>query len=122
MELINIINIIIAMGILNVWIIRYDLETQWRGGEAKNLIEEFSTYGLPLWFMYFVGFAKISLAILLFLGIWINEFSFLGSIGISVLMAGAVLMHIKVQDPLKKSIPAFLMLVLSSCVVIKNII
>ncbi len=122
MELINIINIIIAMGILNVWIIRYDLETQWRGGGSKNLMEEFSTYGLPLWFMYFVGFAKISLAILLFLGIWINEFSFLGSIGISVLMAGAVLMHIKVQDPLKKSIPAFLMLVLSSCVVIKNII
>ena len=122
MELINIINIIITMGILNVWIIRYDLETQWRGGGSKNLMEEFSTYGLPLWLMYFVGFAKISLAILLFLGIWINEFSFLGSIGISVLMAGAVLMHIKVQDPLKKSIPAFLMLVLSSCVVIKNII
>ena len=122
MELINIINIIIAMGILNVWIIRYDLETQWRGGGSKNLMEEFSTYGLPLWFMYFVGFAKISLAILLFLGIWINEFSFWGSIGISILMAGAVLMHIKVQDPLKKSIPAFLMLLLSSCVVIKNII
>ena len=118
----ELINIIIAMGILNVWIIRYDLETQWRGGGSKNLMEEFLTYGLPLWFMYFVGFAKISLAILLFLGIWINEFSFLGSIGISVLMAGAVLMHIKVQDPLKKSIPAFLMLVLSSCVVIKNII
>ena len=122
MELINIINIIIAMGILNVWIIRYDLETQWRGGGSKNLMEEFSTYGLPLWFMYFVGFAKISLPILLFLGIWINEFSFWGSIGISVLMACAVLMHIKVQDPLKKSIPAFLMLLLSSCVVIKNII
>ena len=48
MELINIINIIIAMGILNVWIIRYDLETQWRGGGSKNLMEEFSTYGLPL--------------------------------------------------------------------------
>ena len=65
MELINIINIIIAMGILNVWIIRYDLETQWRGRGSKNLKEEFSTYGLPLWFMYFVGFSKISLAILL---------------------------------------------------------
>ena len=66
MELINIINIIITMGILNVWIIRYDLETQWRGGRSKNLMEEFSTYGLPLWFMYFVGFAKISLAIYCF--------------------------------------------------------
>ena len=68
------------------------------------------------------GFCKNITCNLLFLGIWINEFSFWGSIGISVLMAGAVLMHIKVQDPLKKSIPAFLMLVLSSCVVIKNII
>ena len=42
---------------------------------------------------------KISLCNFIVLGIWINEFSFLGSIGISVLMTGAVLMHIKVQDP-----------------------
>ena len=48
------------MGILNVWIIRYDLETQWRGG-GLDLMEEFSNYGLPLWLMYFVGFTKISL-------------------------------------------------------------
>jgi cell shape-determining protein MreD len=30
-----------------------------------------------------------------------------------VLMIGAILMHVKIGDPLKKSLPAFLMLVLS---------
>jgi hypothetical protein len=34
--------IIIALGIFNVWIIRYGKETNWRGGEAKNMKEEFA--------------------------------------------------------------------------------
>ena len=54
MEILNLINLVIAMGIINVWIIRFDIQTNWRGGGAKSLKEEFLTYGLPLWFMYLV--------------------------------------------------------------------
>ena len=118
MELINIINIIIAMGILNVWIIRYDLETQWRGGGQKFNGRVFNLWSSVVAYVL-RGFCKnITCNFIVFRNL-INEFSFWGSIGISILMACAVLMHIKVQDPLKKSIPAFLMLVLSSCVVLK---
>ena len=121
MEILNLINLVIAMGIINVWIIRYDIQTNWRGGGAKSLKEEFLTYGLPLWFMYLVGFAKISLAIILFLGIWIQDFIFFGSIGMNVLMLGAILMHLKVKDPIKKSLPAFCMLMLSSFILIQHL-
>jgi len=33
--------------------------------------------------------------------------------GMAVLMLGAIVMHFKVKDPLKKSLPAFTMLLLS---------
>ena len=36
--------VIIALGIFNVWIIRYGKETSWRGGDAINMQEEFSAY------------------------------------------------------------------------------
>ena len=35
------------------------------------------------------------------------------AIGMAILMIGAIAMHIKVKDPLMKSLPAFTMLVLS---------
>ena len=71
--------------------------------------------------MYLVGFAKISLAIILFLGMWIQDFNFFGSIGMSFLMLGAILMHLKVKDPIKKSLPAFCMLMLSSFILIQHL-
>jgi len=39
-----------------------------------------------------------------------------GAIGIAVLMSGAILMHVKISDPAKKSIPAAIFLVLSVAV------
>ena len=60
MNLLLIFNLIIALGIINVWLVRFQQETQWRGGEAKSLKEEFQVYGLPIWFMYIVGFMKIT--------------------------------------------------------------
>ena len=38
--------VIIALGIFNVWIIRYGKETNWRGGEA-NRIRESNSSRLP---------------------------------------------------------------------------
>ena len=105
--------IIIALGIFNVWIIRYGKETNWRGGEAKNMKEEFAAYGLPREFMVFIGAAKILLAICLIIGIWIPLLVKPAAIAMAFLMIGAVSMHVKVKDPLQKSLPAFIMLLLS---------
>ena len=105
--------IIIALGIFNVWIIRYGKETNWRGGEAKNMKEEFAAYGLPSEFMVFIGAAKILLAICLIIGIWIPLLVKPAAIAMAFLMIGAVSMHVKVKDSLQKSLPAFTMLLLS---------
>lgn len=110
--------VIIALGILNVWIVRFSKPTGWRGGRARNMREEFAIYGLPYWFMLLIGLLKLTLAALLVIGIWFPELTRPAAWGMAVLMAGAVLMHFKVGDPVKKALPALTMLALSLFVAI----
>ena len=107
------IQIIIALGIFNVWILRFGKVTEWRGGSAESMKEEFKIYGLPPWSVSVVGFLKLIFAVSLIVGIWFPLLVRPAAIGIAVLMLGAVAMHIKVKDPAKKSLPALTMLVLS---------
>lgn len=113
-----IVQIIIALSIFNVWILRYGKSSEWRAGSAKNMKEEFEAYGLPIWFMNGIGFLKLLFAILLLLGIWFPDFTKPAAIGIAILMIGAIFMHVKVKDPLKKSLPAFSLLVLSMLIIL----
>lgn len=108
-----VIQIVIALGIFNVWILRFSKTTEWRGGSADNMKTEFETYGLPVWSVTVVGFLKLLLAACLVAGIWFPVLVRPAAIGIAVLMFGAVAMHVKVKDPAKKSLPALTMLVLS---------
>ncbi|MEO8501922.1 MAG: DoxX family protein [Vicinamibacteria bacterium] len=112
----SIIQMVIGLGILNVWLLRRDKTTAWRGQQARNLKEEFGVYGLPPWFMGVIGFFKILFAALLILGVWLPSLTRPAAMGMAVLMLGAVSMHLKVKDPLKKSLPAFTLLVL--CIVV----
>jgi hypothetical protein len=109
----KIFQVVVALGIFNVWIIRFGKSTNWRGGGAKNLTEEFATYGLPRWFMVVTGCLKLTFASLLIAALWIPGLAAVAGSGIAVLMFGAVLMHAKVRDPLRKSAPAATMLALS---------
>ena len=113
-----VMQVVIAMGILNVWLLRFGKPTEWRGGDAKNMKEEFAVYGLPAWAVGVVGFLKILLAALLIAGIWLPAVTKPAAIGMAVLMLGAVSMHIKVKDPLQRSLPAFCVLVLSVLVAV----
>ena len=110
---VTIIQLIIALGILNVWLIRFGKASPWRGGDARNMKEEFAVYGLPGWFVGLIGGLKLLFAAFLIVGIWFPMLTMPAAVGIAVLMLGAVVMHIKVKDPLKKSLPAFTLLVLS---------
>ena len=110
--------IIIALGIFNVWLLRFGKSTAWRGGTAQNMTEEFQVYGLPTWFMGLIGFLKLLLAVSLIAGIWIPTLKQPAAIGMGVLMLGAISMHVKVNDPLKRSLPAFTMLALSVVVAV----
>tara|TARA_B100000287_G_C20086867_1_gene564729 strand:+ start:23 stop:388 length:366 start_codon:yes stop_codon:yes gene_type:complete len=106
------VNLIVALTLLNVWLIRFNKKTKFRGGDSNSMKEEFNVYGLPLWFMYFVGISKIILALLLIIGIWIYQLNFYSYIILSVLMIGAIVMHFKVKDPIIKSVPAISVLTL----------
>ena len=103
-----------ALGILNVWIVRFNKETEFRGGSAKNLPEEFDVYGLPRWMVYVTGATKISLALTLLAGLRVPRLVRPAATALAVLMAGAVGMHLKVGDRPKKFAPAATILVLSS--------
>ncbi|MDB2415579.1 DoxX family protein [bacterium] len=120
MNVFTLINLIIALGILNVWFFRFNKKTPFRGGESNTLKEEFLVYGLPTWFMYVVGFIKVSLAVLLIVGIWVKEINLYVISLMILLMLGALVMHIKVKDPIKKSVPALSILLLLLAIFINN--
>lgn len=114
MDLLRIIlQVVVGLGILNVWLIRANWSTGYRGGDAKTLKEEFATYGLPGWFYYLIGTLKILCALAVLAGIWFHPLATLGGAGLAVLMAGAFSMHLKVKDPFSKAIPSLVMLAMS---------
>ncbi len=106
MTIIMILQLVIAIGLINVWIFRFDRATEYRGGDAKNMKEEFIAYGLPVWLMYFVGFMKLAIAIMLIISFWVEELLVYNLVVLALLMVAALLMHVKVKDPIKKSYPA----------------
>lgn len=116
------LKLIIALGLLNVWIVRFDKPTPYRGGNSTNMIEEFKYYGLPKTFMYAIGLFKVlfSLFILfsLFFGSKYDQLISMGLVFLSFIMVGSIIMHLRVKDPLNKSIPAIGMLVLSVVVLL----
>lgn len=107
------LKLIVGLSILNVWLVRSNKSTAWRGGDANNIEEEFKAYGLPVWFMWVIGSVKVVLAILLLASIFYIQIEAIAAYGIAFLMLGAVSMHIKIGDPLKKSLPASTFLVLA---------
>ena len=114
MEWIKIVlQLIVAIGIYNVWLVRFGKSTKWRGGSATDMKSEFEAYGMPHWFMMVIGFMKVTFATLLIVGIGFPMLVAPAAIGLTSLMVGAIGMHIKVKDPLLKSLPAFTMFSLS---------
>ena len=115
-----ILNLIIAFTLLNVWLIRRNKQTMYRGGDANSMSEEFSTYGLPKWFMYVIGSLKVIIAFLLIIGIWISKLNMYSYILLALLMFGAIIMHLKVKDKIIKSVPAISLLTLLLLLIIIN--
>jgi hypothetical protein len=117
LSLTNLLQIIVGLGLLNVWLVRRRSATSYRGGAAKTLQEEFATYGLPGFAFYLVGALKVGAALVLIAGVWMALPVQAAAGLVAVLMLGAVAMHVKVGDPLVKSLPAVLMLAMSAAIV-----
>jgi hypothetical protein len=110
------LKLIVALGILNVWLLRSGKVTAYRGGDAKNLREEFAAYGLPFWFMCLTGVLKVGLALALLASIWLPKLAQPAAIGMGVLMLGAFVMHLKVRDPVRKALPSIAVLALCAAI------
>ncbi len=105
-----ILQVAAALGLLNVWLLRFNQSTSYRGGDARKMVEEFAAYGLPMWFTYLIGSLKIGAALALIAGIWFPALILPAAALVCILMVGALAMHLKIGDPLKKSLPALGML------------
>ncbi|MDG1492015.1 MAG: DoxX family protein [Planctomycetota bacterium] len=108
-----VLQLVLGLGLLNVWLLRAGNATGYRGGDSTSLRQEFAAYGLPTPVFYAVGALKIGCAVGLIAGIWFPELLMPAASVLVLLMLGALAMHIKVNDPLIKSLPAALMLAMS---------
>eukprot|EP00452_MALV-II_sp_L67-6_P000154 gene154-166_t len=101
----------LALWLFSVWSWRLQQKTAFRS--SSDMLGEFNdyfggTYGEPM--MKFVGFCKMAAAVVFAVTIvypQLTEVLRLASLGIVVLMVGAVLCHVKIGDPALKSLPAF---------------
>jgi uncharacterized membrane protein YphA (DoxX/SURF4 family) len=109
--------VIVAAVVLNVWFFRFGKATIYRGGDATNMVEEFAAYGLSETMVYMVGGLKILAALGLLIGLF-NKKTIIPAAGLmAALMVGAIAMHFKVGDEAIKFLPAGIMFVLSSLVI-----
>lgn len=102
--------VLLSGTIFNVWFFRFSKATPYRGGDATNLMEEFTVYGLEGSMIYFIGGIKLLACGLLLLGLVYKKLVRPAATILSVLMLGALAMHFKVGDPLIRSLPAAILL------------
>jgi hypothetical protein len=98
----NYAQVIIALSIGFVWIVRFD-----------NIVIEFKQYGIPDRLRNLVGASKIALSTLLVTGIWYPSLVFIPALLMAFLMLCAQIAHLKVKNPLSKFVPSLLLLILS---------
>jgi uncharacterized membrane protein YphA (DoxX/SURF4 family) len=96
---------LVAVSIFFVWVVRYE-----------NIVEEFKHYRLPEWMRDLVGILKLTLALLLVLGVSNPRYAVIGGVGIAVLMLGAFVTHHRVKSPIVKRLPCLGLLVVA-CVI-----
>lgn len=114
----SVLQLIVGVGLLNVWLVRPRSATAYRGGGASSLREEFAIYGLPSPVFFLVGATKVAAGVILIAGIWASLPVQIAAGVIAALMVGALAMHVKVGDPIKKAVPAAGMLVMCTAIVL----
>ena len=116
----DVLQVIVACTLLCVWLIQAKKPSPYRGGNAQNLVEEFKVYRLPKWAFYTVGALKVMAALALLVGIGFRPLVFPASLLLVILMIGAIVMHVKVADPLKKAMPATMLLLFCAGIALLN--
>ena len=90
------------------------------GCSIRHIVSEFKTYGLPDWMRDLVGTLKLTFALMLVIGIDKPQMAIVGASGLSVLMAAAVITHIRIKNPLFKMLPALTLFIFAIVLVYAN--
>lgn len=114
----DVLQLVVGLGLLNVWIVRSGRATAYRGGTATSLREEFAVYGLPAFAFPVVGVLKVGSALVLIAGVWLTLPVREAAALVAALMVGAIAMHLKVRDPLVRALPATATLAMSVAIVL----
>ena len=109
--------LVVSLLVLNVWLLRLNNATIYRGGDALNMIQEFAVYGLSETMFYIIGALKVLSATGLLVGFFYKKSIVPCASLIAVLMCGAIVMHFRVNDEAIKFLPAGLMLISSLAIV-----
>ena len=109
--------LVVSLLVLNVWLLRFNQQTIYRGGDALNMIQEFAVYGLSETMAYLIGALKVLSAAGLLVGFLYKKTIVPSASLMAALMCGAILMHFKVNDEAIKFLPAGLMLISSLMIV-----
>ena len=99
-SLVDALKIISSVAIFFVWVVRYD-----------NIKKEFVEYNLPSWVRDLVGILKLSFATMLQFSN--EEVVQIGALGISILMLGAVVTHLRLKSNFRRYIASVAMLTIS---------
>ncbi|MCU0619491.1 MAG: DoxX family protein [Gemmatimonadaceae bacterium] len=113
----HLLEFVVGIGLLNVWLLRARERSPFRGRDARGLREEFSAYGLSAPWFYVVGALKIVAGLVLIAGLWLTLPIGFAAAVVAVLMVGAIAMHLRVGDPLHRSLPAAAMLIMCGAII-----
>ncbi len=101
--------IIVAASVAYVWIFRYDV-----------IIKEFKQFGLSDLTRTFIGAYKVSLATLLFTGIWFPQLITIPAILMALCMLAAQYFHFKIKNPFIKHLPSLILLILCAFITLAS--
>jgi len=80
---------------------------------AKANVDNFNHLGLPQWFRVVTGLVEVVGAAAAIVGYWEPSWAAAAGLWLAVTMLGAVLAHVRIKEPIKQSVPALVLLVLS---------
>lgn len=106
-----IIQIILALGFLMFGAMKLG---------SKQMVDEFTRYGMPQWFRVITGLLEIAGAALLVAGIWNDSLIAIGGLLLAVIMVGAVITHLRIKDPVSKIGLPIILLILTLVIVFIN--
>ena len=68
----------------------------------KMFVDNFRHFGYPQWFRVVIGSLEVLGGLGLLIGIWLPWLAALASAGLTLVMLGAILTHVRIREPLQK--------------------